>query len=185
MAAWSLADADHSGLAVEALIGALHDSNGDVRETAVWALGNIGDHSSASAEALAGVLSDPNPEMRRRAAWALGQIDTRRAPPQLIAALNDKDPEMREVTAWALFQIEDPAAIPALQSALAREQNKELQIAYIRALAALGEKSVDALKGLLESRDPEIRNIAVRALAGGHATGPWPRPWPQPRPFPN
>ena len=91
---------------------------------------------------------------------------------------------MREVTAWALFQIEDPAAIPALQNALNREQDKELQIAYIRALAALGEKSVDALKGLLESRDPEIRNIAVRALAGGHATGPWPRPWPQPRPFP-
>ena len=69
--------------------------------------------------------------------------------------------------------------------ALAREKNKELQIAYIRALAAVGEKSVDALKGLLESKDPEIRNIAVRALAGGNATGPWPRPWPEPRPFPH
>jgi hypothetical protein len=49
----------------------------------------------------------------------------------------------------------------------------------------VGEKSVDALRGLLESKDPEIRNIAVRALAGGNATGPWPRPWPEPRPFPN
>jgi len=185
MAAWSLSDAGRSSLAVEALIAALHDSNADVKETAVWSLGNLGDHSSATADALAAVLSDPNPEMRRRAAWALGQIDVRRAPPQLIAGLSDKDPEMRELTAWALFQIEDPGAIPALQSALAREQDKELQVAYIRALAALGEKSVDALKGLLESRDPEIRNIAVRALAGGNATGPWPRPWPQPRPFPN
>ena len=89
------------------------------------------------------------------------------------------------MTAWALYQIEDPASVPGLQAALARESDKELQIAYIRALAAVGEKSVDALKGLLESRDPEIRNIAVRALAGGHATGPWPRPWPEPRPFPN
>jgi HEAT repeat protein len=84
-----------------------------------------------------------------------------------------------------LYQIEDPAAIPALQSALHGEQNKDLQIAYIRALAATGEKSVDALKELLESRDPKVKAIAVRALAGGNATGPWPWPWPEPRPFPN
>jgi HEAT repeat protein len=99
--------------------------------------------------------------------------------------LNDNDPEVRELVAWALYEIEDPASIPALEAALAREQDKELQIAYIRALAAVGEKSVSALKGLLESKDPEIRAIAVRALAGGHATGPWPHPWPEPRPFPD
>ena len=119
------------------------------------------------------------------AAWALGNADLKQAPRQLIALLQDKDPEMRETAAWALFQIEDPAAISGLEAALAREPNKELQISYIRALAAVGEKSVDALKGLLESKDPEIRNIAVRALAGGRATGPWPRPQPRPRPFPN
>jgi HEAT repeat protein len=99
--------------------------------------------------------------------------------------LSDNDPELRELAAWVLYEIEDPASISGLEAALAREKNKELQIAYIRALAAVGEKSVDALKGLLESKDPEIRNIAVRALAGGNATGPWPRPWPEPRPFPN
>jgi len=83
------------------------------------------------------------------------------------------------------LEIEDPAAIPALESALrAEKNNKDLQIAYIKALAATGEKSVDALKSLLESTDPEIKSIAVRALAGGHATGPWPWPWPEPRPFP-
>ena len=130
-------------------------------------------------------LSDPNAEVRKRAAWALGNSDLKQAPPQLIAQLNDKDPEMREVTAWALYQIEDPSAVSGLEAALAREQDKELQIDYIRALAAVGEKSVDALKTLLESKDSEIRNIAVRALAGGNATGPWPRPWPQPRPYPN
>jgi beta-lactamase regulating signal transducer with metallopeptidase domain/HEAT repeat protein len=184
MAAWSLSDADHSSVAIEALIAALRsDSNLDVRKTAAWALGNIGDRSSA--QALAAALSDASPEIRKRAAWALGNTDLHQAPPQLIAMLNDKDPEMREVTAWALYQIEDPAAIPGLEGALGRESSKELQMDYIRALAATGEKSVDALKGLLESRDPEIRNIAVRALAGGNATGPWPRPWPEPRPFPN
>ncbi|HEX9129625.1 MAG TPA: HEAT repeat domain-containing protein, partial [Gemmatimonadaceae bacterium] len=139
----------------------------------------------SSADALAAALNDASPDVRKRAAWALGNTDLKQAPPKLIAMLGDKDPEVRELAAWALYEIEDPASIPALEAALAREPDKELQIAYIRALAAVGEKSVDALKGLLESKDPEIRSIAVRALAGGHATGPWPRPWPEPRPFPN
>lgn len=182
MAAWSLADADHSQVGIEALMAALHDASSEVRATAAWALGNVGTRSAAGA--LAAALSDPSVEVRKRAAWALGNSDLKQAPPQLIALLSDKDPEMRELAAWALYEIEDPASISALQSALAREQNKELQIDYIRALAAVGEKSVDALKGLLESNDPQIRNIAVRALAGGHATGPWPRPWPEPRPYP-
>jgi beta-lactamase regulating signal transducer with metallopeptidase domain len=184
MAAWSLADADHSSTAVEALSAALrNDANTHVRATAAWALGNVGNRSSA--DALEAALSDASPEVRKRAAWALGNSNLKQAPRQLIALLGDKDPEMRELAAWSLFQIEDPASIPGLNAALARETSKDLQIAYIRALAAVGEKSVEALKNLLESRDPEIRQIAVRALAGGNATGPWPWPWPEPRPFPH
>ena len=75
-------------------------------------------------------------------------------------------------------------AVPALNAALRTESDKNLQIAYIRALAATGEKSIDAIRGLLESKDPQIKSMAVRALAGGHATGPWPWPWPEPRPWP-
>jgi epoxyqueuosine reductase QueG len=184
MAAWALAESDHSSNAVQALSTALRsDANTKVRETAAWALGNVGDRSSAAA--LTAALTDANPEVRKRAAWGLGNSDLKQAPPALIGMLNDKDPEMRETAAWALYQIEDPSSIGGLEAALAREQDKDLQIDYIRALAAVGERSVDALKGLLESKDPEIRSIAVKALAGGHATGPWPRPWPEPRPFPN
>ncbi|MFL5488662.1 MAG: M56 family metallopeptidase [Gemmatimonadaceae bacterium] len=184
MAAWSLADGNHSSIAVDALSAALKsDASTDVRATAAWALGNVGDRSSA--DALAAALSDASVEVRQRAVWALGNSNLKQAPRQLLSMLADKDPETRELVAWSLFQIEDPSSIPALEAALGRETDKGLQIAYIRALAAVGERSVDALKGLLESRDPEIRNIAVRALAGGNATGPWPRPWPQPRPFPN
>ena len=91
---------------------------------------------------------------------------------------------MREVTAWALYQIEDPAAAPALQAALRTESDKDLQLSYIRALASMGEKSVDAIRPLLESSDPRIKSMAVHALAGGNATGPWPRPMPMPRPRP-
>jgi len=146
-------------------------------------LGSVGNRNAA--DALAQALSDPSSEMRKRAAWALGNLDLKQAPPALINLLKDSDAETRETAAWALYEIEDPAAIPGLEAAMSREQSKELQVAYIRALAATGEKSVDALRSLLESKDPEIRTIAVKALAGGHATGPWPRPWPQPRPYPN
>jgi beta-lactamase regulating signal transducer with metallopeptidase domain/HEAT repeat protein len=184
MAAWALADANRSGIAVDALAAALHgDGNTRVRVISAWALGNVGGRSVA--DALAAALSDENVEIRKRAAWALGNADLKQAPPALIALLRDPDSDMRELVAWTLYQIEDPAAIPALETALrAEKNNKNLQIAYIKALAATGEKSVEALKGLLESKDPEIKSIAVRALAGGNATGPWPWPWPEPRPFP-
>ena len=187
MAAWALADANRSSTAaVEALIAALRgDANIRVREIAAWSLGNVGGRSPAVSDALAAALSDQNVGIRKRAAWALGNADLRQAPPALIALLRDRDPEMRELAAWGLYQIEDPASIPALDAALRSETDKNLQIAYIKALAAVGEKSVDALKGLLESKDPEIKSIAVRALAGGHANGPWPWPWPEPRPFPD
>jgi beta-lactamase regulating signal transducer with metallopeptidase domain/HEAT repeat protein len=184
MAAWSLADANRSQIAVDALVAALRgDANTQVRAISAWSLGNVGGRSVA--DALAAALSDPSVEIRKRAAWALGNADLRQAPPALIALLRDPNPEMRELAAWALYQIEDPASIPALDAALRSESNKNLQIAYIKALAAVGEKSVDALKNLLESNDAEIKSIAVRALAGGHATGPWPWPWPEPRPFPD
>ena len=187
MAAWALADANRSSTAaVDALIAALRgDANIRVREIAAWSLGNVGGRSPAVSDALAAALSDQNVGIRKRAAWALGNADLRQAPPALIALLRDRDPEMRELAAWGLYQIEDPASIPALDAALRSETDKNLQIAYIKALAAVGEKSVDALKGLLESKDPEIKSIAVRALAGGHANGPWPWPWPEPRPFPD
>ena len=184
MAAWSLADANRSTTAVDALVAALRgDANTQVRAISAWALGNVGGRSVA--EPLAAALSDPNVEIRKRAAWALGNADLKQAPPALIALLRDPKPEMRELTAWALYQIQDPASIPALDAALRSESNKNLQIAYIKALAAVGEQSVEALKSLLESKDPEIKAIAVRALAGGDAVGPWPWPWPEPRPFPD
>jgi HEAT repeat protein len=186
MAAWALADADRSAIAVDALVAALRgDANARVREISAWALGSVGRRSSAVAEGLAAALSDANGGVRKRAAWALGNADLKQAPPALIALLRDRDPEMRELAAWGLYQIEDPASISALDAALRSEPDKQLQIAYIRALAAVGERSVDALKGLLESKDPEIKAIAIRALAGGNATGPWPWPWPEPRPFPD
>jgi beta-lactamase regulating signal transducer with metallopeptidase domain/HEAT repeat protein len=184
MAAWALGDGDdRNSAAVAALSGALHsDLTANVRRTAAWSLGQIG--SRAAVPALAAALTDEYAEVRQRAAWALGNIEPKEAPRELVSMLRDRDRQARELAAWSLFRIEDPATAPALEAALKAETDKEVQIADIRALAALGEKSVDAIRGLVESPDARIRSMAVRALAGGHATGPWPWPWPEPRPYP-
>jgi HEAT repeat protein len=116
--------------------------------------------------------------------WAIGSIGPRRAPPALVAVLKDQQPMLRQLAAWALYEIEDPSTASALTAALNAETVPDLKINYIQALAALGEKSVDAVRGLLLSSDPKIKQMAVRALAGGNGAGPWPWPWPEPRPYP-
>ena len=184
MAAWALADARRTTAVTEALTTALRrDASPKVRASAAWALGNIGDRDAV--DELAAALSDTSRGVRIRSAWAIGNAEPKQAPKALVGLLSDKEIEVRQVAAWALFNIQDPDAVPALDSALRRETDKETQRAIIRALAATGEKSVEAIKRLLDSKDPEVRSMAIRALAsGGGGGGPWPWPWPDPRPHP-
>ncbi|HXT47736.1 MAG TPA: HEAT repeat domain-containing protein [Gemmatimonadaceae bacterium] len=184
MAAWALArDRDAAQSSSSALATALRgDASDSVRATAAWALGSIRD--DASAPALTAALADRSADVRSRAVWALGSLRPKSAPSAMVAKLSDSDPEVRQLAAWALFRIRDTTAIPALQAALRTETNKDLQVDYVRALGAMGEKSLNAIRGLLESPDPRIKSVAVDALAGGDAAGPWPWPWPEPRPYP-
>lgn len=181
MAAWAMSDCRESSTPVKALTDALRsDANVEVRAIAAWSLGNIGAREAVGP--LTAALSDANRSVRARAAWAIGNIQPREAPAPLIALLRDQNPVMRQLAAWALYQIEDANAAPALNAALKAETNTELRIDYIRALAAIGENSVDAIRELLTSSDPKIKTMAIRALAGGQGAGPWPWPWPEPRP---
>ena len=183
MSAWALADGGRESTARDALAAALRrDDDVRVRTTAAWALGTLGDRQAA--DALTAALGDASADVRTRAVWALGSIGPRQAPRELVAMLGDREPRVRELTAWALYEIEDPASIPALQTAMRAERDTDLQLAYVRALAVLGEQSVDALRTLLDSPDARVKSVAVRALASGRAAGPWPWPWPQPRPYP-
>jgi beta-lactamase regulating signal transducer with metallopeptidase domain len=183
MAAWALSGYDHNTAVSSALGVALrHDRSEDVRATAAWALGDGG--SSASADALIAALSDSSPRVRERAAWALGNVEPKEAPAALIAMLRDPDEESRNSAAWALYQIHDPASLAGLEAALRSATDEDTQIACLRAMAGMGDRAVDAIRGLLDSSNPRIKAMAVRVLAGGRATGPWPRPRPEPRPFP-
>ena len=182
-AAWALADAHATRAIIDALTTALRrDASTKVRATSAWALGSLGDNDAV--EALTAALADSSAGVRLKAVWAIGSISPKQAPKPLVALLSAKDEETRRMVAWALFTIEDPDAVPALAAAMRSETDKDTQRALIRALAATGERSVEAIKALIDSKDPEVREAAIRALAGGGASGPWPRPWPDPRPRP-
>jgi beta-lactamase regulating signal transducer with metallopeptidase domain len=183
MAAWALSSYEHDAPVAAALGAALqHDRSEDVRTTAAWALGDRG--TSASADALVAALTDSSTRVRERAAWALGNVQPRQAPASLVAMLHDPDEQARSSAAWALYEIHDPASLPGIEAALRAAPDEDTQIMCLRAMAAMGDQALDAIRGLLESSNPRIKAMAVRVLAGGRATGPWPRPRPEPRPFP-
>jgi len=184
MSAWALGNIeDRRGVA--ALGAAIRgDTEERVRETAVWSLGNIGDRSAM--DILNAATSDRNANVRGTAAWAIGNMDDEgaHAPPGLIKLLNDESTDTRLKAAWALGQLEDVSALPAIRDALKAEKNDRVRRALIRALMKSGESSQETLSQLLTSSDPQIREAAVRGIAGARSFDPWPWPWPRPRPFP-
>jgi HEAT repeat protein len=183
MSAWALGDAGKDRAASDALVAAAKsDADDKVRATAIWALGDAGDESALGV--LTTALSSRDTRLREVALWAIGNMEPSKAPREVIAALGDSSARVRKLAAWALFNIADPDAVSALEAGFDREKEPEVRRAFVRALAATGEKSADALSKLLGSNDPEVRALAVKALAGAGAAGPWPWPWPKPRPFP-
>ncbi len=183
MAAWALASARRSADAADALGKAIRqDHDSEVRATAAWALGSMG--CGEAIGPLVEALRDSSAVTRDMAAWSIGSCRPDRAPAPLVAALNDRDRDVRESVAWALYTIRDTETSAAVASAVRRETDSDVQVGLIRALGSLGDGSVSELERLVASPDTAVRNVAIRALAGGGATGPWPWPRPQPRPFP-
>jgi HEAT repeat protein len=184
MAAWALGSIEDRRAVTPLTTAIRQDSEDRVRETAVWAVGQLEDGSSL--DILGAATTDRSPRVRGTAAWAIGQLDESgaKAPPGLLRLLNDPDTDTRLKAAWAMGQIEDASSLGALRDALKAEKNDRVRRALIRALMKSGERSEATLTQLLSSGDPQIREAAVRGLAGRNSFDPWPWPWPRPRPFP-
>lgn len=183
MAAWALGQGDGDRDGVAALVAAAKsDADDKVRATALWSLGQSGDE--AGLDLMIDAMRSRDARIRETAMWAIGNMEPSKAPREVITALGDSSAQVRKLASWVLFNIADESAAPALESALDKEKEPEVRRGIVRALAATGEKSTDALSKLLGSNDPEIRALAVKALAGSNAAGPWPWPWPKPRPYP-
>jgi HEAT repeat protein len=185
MSAWALEGIEERSAVPALTTAARRDADDRVRETATWALGSLED--AAAVDVLGEIVaSDRSSRVRGTAAWALGQYDRRgmRAPAGLLQALKDENDDTRLKAAWALGNIGDDQALPALRNALNVEKNDRVRRGLIRALMRSGERSEAALTQLLSSPDPQVREAAVRGLAGRESFEPWPWPWPRPRPFP-
>ena len=120
------------------------------------------------------------------AAWAIGQL--RNSSPHAVSslghALKDDNNDARLKAAWALRQVRDSSALPNIREALTRETNTDVRRALIRALTNSGGDAAQTMAQLIDSRDPQLREAAVRSLVGRNAFGPWPWPSPRPRPWP-
>jgi HEAT repeat protein len=93
-------------VAVEPLIGALRDKDGNVRRRAAIALGKIG---QPAGQPLIRLLHDPDPEIRSEAAEQLGKIRHLEALEPLLTILRDPDRNVQWWAAWALGEMGSPA----------------------------------------------------------------------------
>ena len=181
MAAWALEGAEGDNVATALSDAVREDHDPSVRATAAWSLAS--DCKSINVPAFVTALHDADSKVRASAAWALGQCDLEHAPSELGALLSDPEQRVRKMAVWALFNIKDPSTEPAIEKALQSETDEGLRRDMVRAIAAMGERSPEAVERLLDSKDPATRELAVHALAGDHLNV-WPMPWPRPRPTP-
>lgn len=86
------------------LIKVLQDPDWDVRETAAWALGELGD--ARAIDPLIEALQDANKEVRRAAAKALGELGDARVIDPLTEVLQDKNLEVQKAAQEALARLQ-------------------------------------------------------------------------------
>jgi beta-lactamase regulating signal transducer with metallopeptidase domain len=182
-----------TGRIVQALIGALKDTNVEVRRAAVRSIGNFEDrsaipalrealrdsdaevrahavealgdmHDAASADAIAALIKDPNRDVRSHAIEALTDLELDAAPTALLDALRDSDPEVRHQAVHAVGHFQDARAVPMLRTLL-DDPNGDVREGAVEALGEIrNEAAIQALIVALKAKDPKVRQAAADAL---------------------
>ena len=154
--------------AVDTLIQALSDRDGNVRGEAARALGVIAPDAQGAIQILIRNLQDTHPEARAGAAAALGRFGpaARDALPALIVLLNESG--MRHFSIPALLEIgPDRRAVPGLVEALGDETGAYRACAAM-ALGKIGPEAKEAVPALtrIAAGDPDVgvRQRAAEAL---------------------
>jgi HEAT repeat protein len=160
--------------AVPALAHAMKDKDKDVREMAVFALGNILADPEISIPALIEGLRDQTSSVRNRSAEILGYFggDAQAAVPALVGALRDQDNDVQEQAAKTIGKIGgDPQIlVPALINAFKNSTTTGWSAA--EALAKFGKDASSAVPTLIEIlRKPADPRRAYALLVLG-AIGP-------------
>jgi hypothetical protein len=143
---------------IDALTGALKDSDAGVRRQAAVSLGQM--DNARAVPALIEALKDAEPGVKQRAIVALGQLGDARAAAGLAATLKDASPDIRARAASALGELQDRSAVEPLIAA-ARDANADVRR---RVAQALGNLSDDRA---LQGADGAAQGRGHRCSPGG------------------
>jgi hypothetical protein len=153
-------------LNVEELVEALHDPSFNVRYEAIISIANMRPDRRLVAE-LVDVLNSGEADLAPTAAWALGKLGDRSAVGELRKCLVSDYPVLRARGARALEMLGDAESIAYLRDGLADEIEPSVRVAYVAALAHLGDRSVlDTVLNILhDTEDDAVRNELSLAAA--------------------
>jgi len=151
------------------IIPLLHDRDPNVRESAVKIAGYFGYPDAA--DALVDLSRDPNERVRCAALEHLPFVEDERAFDVLGHALKDETPNVRAAAARALGNMDSPRVVAHLVAGLVDE---DVWVRYFSA-RSLGrhrdERSVEALKGVIEK--DKFNHVRIAALDSlGQIGGP-------------
>lgn len=142
---------------VDAVLKALDDSNLDVRQHAIEAMGQLRDPRVVPRFiALLGDMSQ-DPWTRKDVASALGNLGDASAVEPLIAALGDSFPPVRNSTMNSLFKLGDRRAIPPIRALLA-DPDPHVRFWAIQAVAKFNDAESIPLLDAMSSNDEGVGN---------------------------
>lgn len=120
--------------------------------------------AESTTEVIKKAYASGNLELKTSAIYAMGKnLDTRWLP-ILVAETSNASPQIRYETAVAIGEMGDAGAVDALVK-LVGDNDKEVQLAAIHSLGAIGGKEAeDILKKCLTSPSEAVREIAQQSL---------------------
>lgn len=149
--------------AIEPLLAALRDPQILVRANAAEVLGRIGDQRAA--EGLAEALSDEEAYAWHQAAIALGRLGDARAVRHLIAIVENGNSDLRTKAIKALGQIRDVRAVDTLLDVIYQQEDRWMRLFAIEALGNIGDiRAIDALVDMAYDESRDLRTKAIVTL---------------------
>ena len=147
---------------IEALIGALNDSDPDVRQMVVTTLTRMRDPRIVTA--LLPLLKDSNADVRQQVAFALARSGDARATAAVATLIDDPSADVRQQAVHMLARSRNPEALPALLKAL-KDSSPDVRHQAAFALGQLrSATAVDPLLEALKDTSPDVRQQAAFAL---------------------
>ncbi|MEQ9548065.1 MAG: HEAT repeat domain-containing protein [Coleofasciculus sp. G3-WIS-01] len=151
-----------SDSAIPGLLKLVEDSDYFVRESAVYALGDIG--SQRAIHGLLKLVKDSDYFVPRIAVYALGKIGSQRAIPALLKFVEHSDYSVRISAADSLGKIGSERAISGLLK-LVEDSDSDVCWRAADALGDIGsERAIPSLLKLMEHSDSDVCSSAAYAL---------------------